>query len=380
MNFDLRQSDRQHFDDAVQHYAEHGFLVLSGLEDLITAKFRSVLADVIGVEESSMADILDPKNPAKTFPAEIRQRLVRVATPHDLAQRLLDILTPMLIRLIGPFVHVSSTFHGQFKGGGGVQAVDRGYGADPEYMEVHNPVLLHQDFTGASFPTSPSAITLWVAMNSYENWNLRLYPGSHRLGLLCNRFLELDEKGLEALGAPVDVQARTGTAVLFNALILHGTSNPGPLRRVSCDIRFFPLCGFLPSQVHLINPRPSYALSDGVKRAFSSVLLAPLLECQAFLGNEAGTKDVPPFSVLNWVNYLAHVLKGEMDKALPHLERFTNAHIGFDAPAVYISKFHNKPIHNATLRSAREMIARKLIEGDSYAYIPCRSGSQPDYH
>jgi len=358
MNFDVRQSDRQHFDDAVQYYAEHGFLVLSGLEDLITAKFRSVLADVIGVEEYNMADILDPANPAKTFPVEIRQRLVRVATPHDLAQRLLDILKPLLIRLIGPFVHVSSTFHGQFKGGG-VQAVDRGYGADPEYMEVHNPVLLHQDFTGASFPTSPSAITLWVAMNSYARWNLRLYPGSHRLGLLCNRFLQLDEGGLEAFGAPVDVPARTGTAVLFNALILHGTSNPGPLRRVSCDIRFFPLCGFLPSQAHLINPHPSYALSNGVKHASSSVLLAPLLESQAFLGNEVDTKDVPPSSVLNWVNYLVHVLHGEMDEALPHLERFTNTNIGFDAPAVYISKFHGRPIHKTTLRSAREM-----VEGD----------------
>jgi hypothetical protein len=364
MNFNLQQLGEQHLDDAIHYYAEHGFLVLSGLEDAITTKFRSVLADVIGVEKYNMADILDPENPAKTFPIEIRQRLVRVTTPHHLAQQLLDILKPLLIRLIGPFVHVSSTFHGQFKGGG-AKAVDQGYGADPEYMEVHNPVLLHQDFTGASFPTSPSAVTLWVAMNSYQCWNLRLYPGSHRFGMLCNRFLELDEKGLEALGRPVDVPARIGTAVLFNALILHGTSNPGPLRRVSCDIRFFPLCGFIPSQVYGIDPRPSYALIEGIRRAFSSVLLAPLLEIDTFLGKEVGIiKDVPPSSILNWVNYLVHLVHGEMDKALPHLERFANTNIGFDAQEVYVSRFHGRRIHDATLSSAREMAARELAEGD----------------
>ena len=102
-------------------------------------------------------------------------------------------------------------------------------------------------------PTSPSAVTLWVSMNSCPDWTVRFYPASHRQGLLCNDFLELDDQRLAALEKPIEVHAKIGTGVLFNALMLHGTGNPGSQRRVSCDIRFFPLCAFLPSTVHFLD-------------------------------------------------------------------------------------------------------------------------------
>ena len=182
-------------------------------------------------------------------------------------------------------------------------------------------------------------------MNDCPWWNLRLYPGSHRRGLLCNRWLALDDERLAPLGEPIDVPARAGSAVLFNALMLHGTSNPGPLRRVSCDIRFFPFCGFLPSETHLLGEFPSLALRAGSESAFSPILKAPLLEDQVFLGQKLQLGEVPSLSVLNWAKYLEHVVAGEPDEALPYLERFVNKDIGADPAHVYAAKFHNQPIH-----------------------------------
>ena len=140
----------------------------------------------------------------------------------------------MFRRLFGPLVHVSSNYHAQVKGGD-VLRVDRGGGVG-EYREVQGQYLIHQDFTGARIPTSPSQLTLWVAQNSSPDWTLRMYPGSHRNGLLNNQWVSLDDPWLAQFGTPVDVTAEEGLAVIFNSLLLHASSNPGPRRRVSCDI------------------------------------------------------------------------------------------------------------------------------------------------
>jgi hypothetical protein len=365
MNIDLQQLDPQQLEIAAQHYAERGFILLSGLEEIVTAKFRPVLADRIGVNEHELAAVLDPTNSGVIFPPHVRERLGRIDTSRQLAQPLLEVLRPLLTRLIGPLVHVSSTFHAQFKGEG-VQEVDHGgYSKAADYLEVHGPYLLHQDFAGASIPTSPSAMTLWVAMNDCPYWNLRLYPGSHRRGLICNRWLALDDQRLAPLGEPIDIVARKGTAVVFNALMLHGTSNPGPLRRVSCDIRFFPLCGFLPSETHLLEASPANALREGLDRAFSPVLQAPLLEDQVFLGDEIQLEEVPPLSVLNWVKFLSEVVAGRKDEALEHLERFVNTDMGFDSITAYNAKFTDQPVCEATLSSARERVASAALRSGS---------------
>lgn len=365
MNIDLQHLDSQQLEAAAQHYAERGFILLSGLEDIVTAKFRPVLADRIGVNEHELGAILNPANSGVIFPPQVRERLGRIETSRPFAQTLLGVLRPLLTRLIGPLVHVSSTFHAQFKGEGAQEVDHGGYSEATEYMEVHGPYLLHQDFAGASIPTSPSAMTLWVPMNDCLNWNLRLYPGSHRRGLICNSWLALDDERLAPLGEPVDIVARAGTAVCFNALMLHGTSNPGPLKRVSCDIRFFPLCGFLPSETHLLDASPSNALREGLDRAFSPVLQAPLLEDQVFLGDEIQLGDVPPLSVLNWVKYLSHVVAGRKDEALAHLERFVNTDMGFDSVTAYNAKFTSQPVCEATLLSVRKQVASAALRSAS---------------
>ncbi len=339
---------------AGRHYEEQGFFLVSGLEKLVVSQFYPLLQAALEGDGPRWEDVLDPAVPLSPFSREVRQRLARLTTPPMLAEALLTELQPVFAKLIGPLVHVSTTFHAQFKYGA-AKAVDHGgYPQDSDYSEVHGAYLLHQDFTGASIPTSPSAVTLWVPMNSCPNWNLRLYPGSHRRGLFCQRWIALDDPRLAPLGNPVDIAATFGTAVVFNALLLHGTSNPGPARRVSCDIRFFPLCGFLPSEVRSLSPSPRAALVQSLNRAAGPVLRAPLLETRAFLGEEVELESVPHQCVLNWVNYVAQVARGRMDEALPHLQAFANPELGFDDAGVYVARFHGAPLYRDNLKKVRE--------------------------
>ncbi len=356
MKYDIRDLDSKRLQSLAEHYEENGFCVLTGLEDVVTNRFRGVLAGIMQAKQSDFAKILDALRPDKVFDVELRKKLARVDTPADLAQSLLRVLEPILLRMLGPFIHVSSNFHAQFKGYP-AKAVDHGgYQPGLDYMEVHGAYLLHQDFAGANIPTSPSAMTLWVGLNSCKDWTLRLFPGSHRHGLICSRWLALDDTRLTALNKPVDIQAEPGSAVIFNSLLLHGTSNAGALHRVSCDIRFFPMCGFLPSKTHILGANPCAIMRGNLKTAPGPTLQAPLLEDQVYLGGDVRLDHVGPSSILNWVNYIKRVLRGENDGALSHLNRFVNVEIGVDPPATFAAKFHGKPIQSTTLQSVHERL------------------------
>src|SRR5262245_39689903 len=354
MEFSLQELDPTNLEIMARHYEEKGFFLLSGLEE-VTRQFKAILAETIAADDRQMEAVLDSAYPL-ALAHDARQRLARIPTPPQLAESLLGILEPILKRLIGPLVHVSTTFHGQCKGQNSGETYEGGYTGNSK--EVSALYLLHQDFTGANIPTSPSAVTLWTGINSCPEWTLRIYPGSHRLGILCNRWLAREDSRLALLGDPIEVSARPGTALLFNALLLHGTSKPGPSRRLSCDIRFFPLCGFLPSETHFL-PGAGESLRAYLEHARGSVLQAPLLEDLVFLGEQVSRGAVPRHSVLNWVNYLGNVMRGEMDKALFHLARFVNAEINTDPMDAYVFKFHAKPMHETTLRAARERLGRQ---------------------
>jgi hypothetical protein len=355
MPLDLSRIDDSALAAAAKEYNQKGFLLLTGASD-IAGRLADQIAGRIGADGPTLSSMLDPDKPV-VFAPELRQRLSRIDTSRELAVWLVKALEPVLADLLGPFAHVSSTFHGQFKGGGTIEVSHGGYAPETSFMEVHGAYLLHQDFAGASIPTSPSAITLWVPLNSCGDWNLRLFPGSHRQGLLSSEWLTLDDSRLSALDKPVDVAAAEGTAVLFNAMLLHGTSNPGPRRRVSADIRFFPLCGFLPSEVHFVGDDPLRALGDRLTVAEGDTLRAPLLEDRLFLGGEVDAQDAPPHSVLNWVNYVRGLTRGEGAKALPHLERFANVEFDPSGPATYAERFHDRPISANTLRAVRERLS-----------------------
>jgi len=350
MEFELRELLGSRLDEALLRYETEGFITVGGVADAVTAHFHPILAERLRVDAGTFQGMLDPNSPPLILPVETRERLSRITTSPELADTLLAALRPFFLRALGPFVQVSSTFHGQFKGGE-VAAVDHG-GYAKDYLEVQGQYLLHQDFAGAAIPTSPSAMTLWVGMNTTPDWNLRLYPGSHRYGLLCNEWLRLDDPRLSPFGKPIDFSAVAGKAVIFNALLLHSSSNPGPRRRISCDIRFFPLCGFLPSQPHCLDAAPGARLSEGLERAKGPTLRAPLLETLAYLGATLPEEAIPPHAMTNWAHYVARLVQDDPDGALPWMTRFVNAELGVDPAEVYAAKFHRKPIHSATIRHA----------------------------
>ena len=358
MVLDVRNLEPSQLDAAARFFEEHGYIKLSGLEQAVAPAFEDSLAETLDVSRAGLQTFLDPAAGAAIFDRDVRQRLSRITTSPELAARLLSALKPLLTAFIGPIVHVSSTYHGQFKGGAVSEAAKdiahyHNEGA-ADYMEVHGAYRIHQDFTGASLPTSPSGVTLWVALNDCPESTLRLFPGSHRLGLFCHKMWTATDPRLTQLAEPIEVQARKGTGVLFNALLFHGTGKIGALRRVSCDLRFFPLTGFLPSDAHVLADHPIDVLHHLRARAAGPTLLAPVLEQLAFLGEDVTVKDVPEYSTLNWSNYLVELMAGRADTALPHLTRFINTSLLEDPITVFTQKFHNRPIHRDRLGAVRD--------------------------
>jgi hypothetical protein len=347
--FELAELQAEGIEELARQYEEQGACVVRGLDEAVTRHFPPVLMDTMGVSAGEFDSMLDPHGPERIFSPELRQKLARVPSTPALQQALIDNLRRVLLRLLGPLVHVSSTFHAQFKGGKAKPVDHGGYDAKLDYMEVHGAYLLHQDFTGANLPTSPSALTLWVGLNACPDWKLRFYPGTHRLGLLCHKWLQLDDACLVRFGDPVEVEARPGTAVIFNSLLLHGTGEAGPLRRVSCDIRFFPLCRYLPTRPYLLHKSPLEYIGNALESTPGPTLRAPLLEHLALLDRPADVGDVPAHSILNWARYLAQMRAGEAELARRSLERFVNVEAGVDGPEVYLSKFCQPQMHEDTL-------------------------------
>jgi hypothetical protein len=171
--------------------------------------------------------------------------------------------------------------------------------------------------------------------------------------MFCHKMWKADDPRMARLAPPVELEAQVGTGVLFNALLFHGTGKVGARRRVSCDLRFFPLCGFLPSDTHMLRQRPLDLLHQQSREAAGPTLRAPVLEQLAFLGEDVSV-DAPPLSTLNWVNYIVQLMHGRPDEALPHLLRFINTDLLEDPPTVFTQKFHNRTLQLDRLRSAHD--------------------------
>jgi hypothetical protein len=356
MRFRLDQLTGSTLERAAAHFETHGFFMLEGVADAVTRHLKPIIAERMMVEQGELERILEPDNPPLILTEEVRQRMSRITSSPALQDTLLSNFSPMFRRLLGPFVQVSSTFHGQFKGGDAPPVSKGGYDPKAKYLEVQGQYLIHQDFAGASLPTSPCGVTLWTPLNSCPDWNLRIYPGSHRHGLLCQEWMKLDDPRLAAFGDPLDLTAEYGTAVVFNALLLHSSSKPGFRRRVSCDIRFFPLCGFLPSAVHVLGEDPLGAFRRGLASGDGPTLRAPYLEGAGFMGLATEPVAAAPYSILNWANFVIHTERGEADAALADLTRFTNAEQGIDGVDAYATKFHGRSSHRATLEGLLERL------------------------
>jgi hypothetical protein len=173
--------------------------------------------------------------------------------------------------------------------------------------------------------------------------------------MLCHKFPALDDPKLAVFRPHIDIEARPGTVVVFNAMLMHATSNPGTHRRLSCDIRFFPLTGFVPSMPRAIASNPMNAIYAALERDNPDTLREPLLEALAFLGQGKVTPDVSPRSILNWSNYITVLTTKGPKAARPHLERFANVDEGWEGPDAYLGALHNRPIHASTINAARAL-------------------------
>lgn len=353
----LQGLDGERLEAAARYYGEHGFLVLTDVESTFGARFEATLSGILAEVDLDVRDVIEGRVPLTDFSDEARKRVSRIDTSPELAEWMVGVLEPLLLRLLGPVVQVSTNFHAQFKGGDLVApAVDHGgYPSGTQYLEPFGQYLLHQDFTGAKMPTSPSFVTLWVPLTTGPNWGLRLYPGSHRLGLLCNDWIPLEDARLEMLGEPVDFAPQRGKALVFNAMLLHSSVHPGPSRRVSCDVRFFPLCGFLPTVPWILGDDPERDLQALPQD--NEILQMPRFETQVFLGRDPHLENLPEHSILNWATYIEAVHRGDLEGALAHLERLTNPALTGETWDVYRDKYHGRPISRTTLEMAARGVA-----------------------
>ncbi len=326
-------------EEAATQFETEGYLILDGVEQPITRHFRSILAERLRVDGETFASMLDA-----------RKRLTRLPTSSALADQILGPLHPLFLRLLGPFVHVSRTFQGQFQDGE-VAPIDPAEDGE-DHPEVPGPHLVHQSFSSATIPTSPSGVTLWVGLDTTPDCTVRLYPGSHRYGLLSRQGIPPDDPRLAPFGEPIHIPAQAGRAVVFNSLLLHSMNHESPRRCVSCAIRFFPLCGFLRSLPHCLDRAPAQRLLQGIAGAEEPTLRAPLLETLACLGALLPDEEVLPHSMVNWAHYVARLVAGDPEGALPWLERFVNTDVGLDPASAYVPALHDRVIHPDPIRVA----------------------------
>lgn len=342
---------------AAEFYSENGFVCVSGTEHVLLPELEAVLSDTLSDLGFDIKDVLSGALPLYEFGQDDRKTLSQIDTSVALQEKLVGLLQPVLLRILGPFVHVSRNFHAQFKGTDLVapQVDHGGYPDDSKFLEPFGQYLLHQDFTGARLPTSPGGMTCWVPLTVGDNWGLRLYPGSHRRGLMCNDWVPLEHDNLGLLGEPFDFRAERGKALLFHSLILHSSVNPGPARRVSIDIRFFPLCGYLPSSPWVLSDTPEADL-DPIE-GDGETLRASRYEASVYLGRSPELDAPQELSVLNWIKYIEHVKNDDRDGALRWLENFTSTALTGEDYTIYRDKYHAHQMHPETTKRALQGLA-----------------------
>ena len=352
---------RANLDEVVAHYEREGFVILTDVDPRPAQILRQIVCAASGLTPDRLRDIGRNGTNLLLSP-EARTALARPVMTPELQEVCLEVFGELLLRLLGPIIHVSQTFHPQIKSQATEQTILDGYSGDG--LEVQAVYGFHQDFTAARVLTSPSAMVCWVPLNTCERNTLRVYPRSHRLGLLTNRWLPLDIPGIERLGAPIDVQAKEGQVLLFNFMLMHGGSNPGPSTRISCDLRFFPFCGIIDSAPVTLQSQPIRWIQSRLDHGLGDMLQAPLCETLSYCGMPMARSTPRPYSNLHWAKFLEAPVKQEIDKGLEATARWVNTEVGFDPVAAYQQRFAQVRLCERPFASIQHMVpeAKHVLE------------------
>lgn len=329
MYFPLRP---ENFAAILDHYSRQGFVVLTGVNPRIASVFRSVISSFTGLTEQEIER--GGNGRPLSLSREARAAVARPDTLPEMQELLTRDLGDLLTELLGPIIHISHTYHPQIKTGVSEGYAVEGYSGDG--AEVRAQYALHQDFTAGRKLTSPAAIVCWIPLNRCDQNTLRLYSKSHSQGMLARNWLLPDSPDLDRVGPYVDIEAEPGQILLFNFLLLHGTSRPGPKLRVSCDLRFFPFCPTIDSVARVLRPNPLEWIRQRLKTAIGETLVEPLLEASLYLGEPVEWPSLKPHSVLFWSQYIAALLNRDEDGVARAIRMLTNSEVGFDAEAQFL--------------------------------------------
>lgn len=304
--------------------------------------------------------------------ADIRAKLARGYMTPELRDASHAVFGDLLVRLVGPIVHTSQTFHYQLKERTQRDVILHGYHGDGR--EVQSLYGIHNEFTAARVLTTPSAVVCWVPLNTFDGKALYFYPGSHRHGLLANRWLPRHDQcdGIERVGPVVEYQPRLGEVLIFNFLVLHGSGaavlpepTPGPQpTRISCDLRFFPLAGILDSEASLLCPNPVAWMREQERALDDDLLRAPLWESLAYLGERINWPTLPENSVAHWGRFVEGLVQGDAAKREDAIRHLANTAIGFDAIESYLERFAPAALTRAPYASIAAQVpqAARMLE------------------
>jgi len=336
----------QMFGAITEFYNRHGFVILTDVDPALPAAFRKVLTDTMGLSSQQIRQAGEGE--PMHVSSEARARLARPETTPDLREVLLATLGDLVVELLGPIIHVGNTYHPQIKRSQSTHIL-KGYFGDG--LEVEAPYGLHQDFTAGRIVTSPNGIVCWIPVNTCEFNALRVFTDTVGRGLLANRWLPPDEAGVDQLGPSIEVKAQEGQVLLFNFLVMHGTTRPGPATRISCDARFYSFCGILDSEPAVLRPDPVDWIRARLREPRGETLAGPLYETLAYLGESIDWPELHPLSILHWARIIEGVVQGDADEVRGAIAQFVNCERGFDPLAGYVERFSDLALQARPYRS-----------------------------
>lgn len=352
----------ENLDRIVETFQREGYVILTDVDPRPADMLTERLSELIGV---TTEEIVGAGRPGSRFEvtAEMRRTLARTDVWPELRDVAHEALGALLTRLIGPIVHTSRDFHYQLKPRSTSQVVLKGYGG--EGQEVQALYGTHNEFTAARVITSPSAVVCWIPLDTYDAPALHLYPGSHRLGLVANRWLSRQVDELDRIGPAVEYRPQRGEMVVFHFLTMHGsgaaTDDPlpeveGDPVRISCDLRFFPFCGVLDSTPTSLVENPIAWIEQRLGDVSDDLLQAPLLETLAYLGRPIDWPELPAGSTAHWARFIEGLVSGDEDQRRGAIEGLVNVEVGFDPVSSYHERFADASLKERPFDAIRDLV------------------------